>query len=114
MPDDEWPDDELLVDERGLHLKSLIENRARHIRHLYDFGDNWEHDIRVEDLPAISRNRCTAHGLRCRKNACPPQDVAGCTIDSRRRRTGIGTVYLTVGEDDGGARCVSSFPKREI
>jgi hypothetical protein len=76
MPDDEWPDDEPVIDERRVRLKSLIEDRVRRLRYLYDFGDNWEHDIRLEDLvlPRIGAPLlfCTAG-----ENACPPQDVGG-------------------------------------
>jgi hypothetical protein len=75
-PDDEWPEDEPLADERRVRLKSLIENRVRRIRYLYDFGDNWEHDIRVEDL-VLPRTGAPLLVCIAGENACPPQDVGG-------------------------------------
>jgi hypothetical protein len=73
MPDDDWPDDDPPIDERRVRLKSLIEDRIRCFRYLYDFGDNREHDIRIEDLVLPKAGApllvCTAG-----ENACPPQD----------------------------------------
>jgi hypothetical protein len=39
-----------LNDERRTRLKPLIENGLRRFTYQYDFGDNWEHVIKVEDL----------------------------------------------------------------
>jgi hypothetical protein len=74
--DEDWPDDEPAIDERRVRLKTLIEDRVRRFTYLYDFGDNWEHDIRIEDLVLPKSGAplllCTAG-----ENACPPEDVGG-------------------------------------
>jgi hypothetical protein len=76
MPDEDDSDPELVLDERRVRLKSFVERRVRQIRYVYDFGDNWEHLIKVEDLvmpkESVPRLVCLAG-----ENACPPEDVGG-------------------------------------
>jgi hypothetical protein len=46
------------------------------VRYTYDFGDDWEHDILIEDVltaePGISYPRCLGG-----RRACPPEDCGG-------------------------------------
>lgn len=76
IPDDDWPSPEPVVDERRVRLNTLVEAGARRFTYLYDFGDNWEHTVKVEDLVIPPREgariRCSAG-----ENACPPEDVGG-------------------------------------
>ena len=76
IPHDDWPGAEPLADERRVRLKSFIEAGVRRFTYQYDFGDSWEHVIKVEDLvPAKSATPpivCVAGA-----NACPPEDVGG-------------------------------------
>jgi hypothetical protein len=76
IPDDEWPSTEPVTDERRVRLKPLIEDGLRRFTYLYDFGDHWEHIVKVEDLVPPKPDRplivCLAGA-----NACPPEDVGG-------------------------------------
>ena len=76
IPDDEWPSTEPVADERRVRLKPLIEDGLRRFTYLYDFGDHWEHIVKVEDLVPPKAGRplivCLAG-----ENACPPEDVGG-------------------------------------
>jgi hypothetical protein len=76
IPDDDWPSAEPMIDERRMRLNTLFESGARRFTYLYDFGDGWEHTVKVEDLVAPSTEgmkiRCLAG-----ENACPPEDVGG-------------------------------------
>jgi hypothetical protein len=49
-PNEDWPDNEPVVDERRVRLKPFIEHGVRRFTYLYDFADNWEHLIKIEDL----------------------------------------------------------------
>ena len=68
------PNAEPFVDERRVRLNTLVESGARRFTFLYDFGDGWEHTVKIEDLVTPpkegKRIRCLA-----RENACPPEDV---------------------------------------
>ena len=61
-----------------MRLSTVIgncENKFR-FRYVYDFGDNWEHEILLEktfdSVPGVRYPVCTAGKL-----ACPPEDVGG-------------------------------------
>jgi hypothetical protein len=76
IPDDDWPSPEPFTDERRVRLNTLVESGARRFIFLYDFGDGWEHTVKIEDLVVPStagkKVQCTAG-----ENACPPEDVGG-------------------------------------
>jgi Plasmid pRiA4b ORF-3-like protein len=65
-----------LVDERHVGLGELIAGVGDRLRYTYDFGDNWQHEIVVEELldadPGIHYPI-----LLAAKGACPPEDCGG-------------------------------------
>ncbi len=67
---------EELIDETKTVLATLGLKPAMRFTYNYDFGDNWEHDIRVERIEAMAaellRPLCL-DGAR----ACPPEDCGG-------------------------------------
>ncbi len=64
-----------MADERRVRLNQIVAPRSRFV-YRYDFGDDWEHEVKVEktvDLSADAKTpRCVA-GAR----ACPPEDCGG-------------------------------------
>jgi hypothetical protein len=63
------------LDERMSTLEHAVGDRLR-FAYDYDFGDNWEHDVIIEDKTA------TRLGLKHAvcvdgQNACPPEDCGG-------------------------------------
>jgi hypothetical protein len=62
-------------DERQVTLGELTDLGGR-FRYTYDFGDDWEHEILVEDLLDAHPD---AHYpiLTAAKGACPPEDCGG-------------------------------------
>jgi hypothetical protein len=75
VPDPDGPDDPPLLDEKRVKLERVLGTRSS-FNYLYDFGDGWEHRVKVEKrLPAnpdMRWPRCTSG-----RNACPPEDVGG-------------------------------------
>jgi hypothetical protein len=63
-------------DERRVSLGQLIGGIGDRLRYTYDFGDNWEHEIVVEDL--LDPDPDTHYPmLVAAKGACPPEDCGG-------------------------------------
>jgi len=61
--------------EREARLDQLLRAVGDTIRYDYDFGDGWEHQLRLVEVEALEgdvRARCIAGQL-----ACPPEDVGG-------------------------------------
>jgi len=75
VPDPDWSDGPL--DARKARLADVLEDiGARTLHYLYDFGDGWEHTIRIERvgpaIPGILYPR-----LLDAIGRCPPEDVGG-------------------------------------
>jgi pRiA4b ORF-3-like protein len=68
--------DQEILDEAGVTLAGAVGNRIKRFAYIYDFGDNWEHDVGVEKI--ISGNsggeRPLCLGGRRRR---PPEDCGG-------------------------------------
>ena len=57
-------------------LDELIEGRIKRFGYLYDMGDSWEHELRIEKLlPADPNARYPRYIDGA--GACPPEDVGG-------------------------------------
>ncbi len=74
------PDDDLdCADEDEFALADVLFEPGDRLRYTYDFGDDWDHDIKLEkvlppdeDPPATAVAVCLAG-----KGACPPEDCGG-------------------------------------
>ena len=65
------------LDARKAHLDDVIEDvGTKTLKYLYDFGDDWEHTIKIERLldpePSIVYPRLLEASGRC-----PPEDIGG-------------------------------------
>lgn len=74
--DPDYPSLEPVRNERRYRLSLLGEGRVKHFTWLYDFGDDWEHRIVLEDLHAPLKTGKRIRGS-AGENACPPKDVGG-------------------------------------
>jgi hypothetical protein len=74
-PEADWPDD--FLDARKARLGEVLgDTGTKTLRYLYDFGDGWEHTIKVERLiypePGVLYPQLIEAAGRC-----PPEDVGG-------------------------------------
>lgn len=75
LPSPDWPDRPL--DARKAKLVDVLEDvGTKTLRYLYDFGDGWEHTIKIERMtdpePDVAYPRLIEAAGRC-----PPEDVGG-------------------------------------
>lgn len=77
IPDPEWGSGDGPIDARKTTLLAVIEDTgAQSFRYLYDFGDGWEHSIRIERIePALADVGYPR--LLAASGRCPPEDVGG-------------------------------------
>lgn len=71
------PDSELgFADERRVTVGELVSEVGDQLLYTYDFGDDWEHEIGVEELVAADPD-VRYPVLVAAKGACPPEDCGG-------------------------------------
>src|SRR5438093_7367302 len=74
-PDPDFPDSPPVLREQRNNLANSL-GALKTFVYLYDFGDGWEHKVRVEKIlppnPAMRLPVCLAGA-----HACPPEDVGG-------------------------------------
>jgi hypothetical protein len=75
IPDSDWGDGRL--DARKARLDEVAEDvGTKTLRYLYDFGDGWEHTIRIERLIDPELGQLYPRLIEA-KGRCPPEDVGG-------------------------------------
>jgi len=76
LPDPDWPDDGPL-DARKAGLADALERAGtKTLRYLYDFGDSWEHTIKIERVADPEPNVVYPRLVEA-AGRCPPEDVGG-------------------------------------
>jgi hypothetical protein len=76
LPDPEFDGGLDIQAEQNFTLAQVASSPGASLEYEYDFGDGWEHVIRVEAIkqpaPGVSYPRCLAG-----ERSCPPEDVGG-------------------------------------
>ena len=72
-------------------LSDLLEVKGRSITFEYDFGDGWEHEIKLSSVDEYKRGEAREIVYKGGKRACPPEDCGGIwgyeeLLDSIARR----------------------------
>lgn len=74
--DSGWDPHDGTVDESDVRLSDLFKRKRAKFTYMYDFGDNWTHELEVTDIappqPGQSYPACVAG-----ERACPPEDCGG-------------------------------------
>lgn len=74
-PDPEWDVPGSPISGKGVPLATALGSGKR-FRYTYDFGDDWEHTLTVEERSVASDSPSQVRCLSG-ENACPPEDVGG-------------------------------------
>ena len=65
------------MDAKKMTLEKLLDQTAtRTIQYVYDFGDDWDHSIRIERVNEAAQGVTYPRLLKA-TGACPPEDVGG-------------------------------------
>lgn len=64
------------IDESKVKLSEYLDKKGTVIKYLYDPGDNWQHQIKVEEIKDIDEN-INYPVVIAGENAAPPEDVGG-------------------------------------
>lgn len=74
----EWDEfDELdLIDESQRQLADVLNRQGDSVLYVYDFGDNWQHAVLLEEITRANDVVKTPIYLRGERR-CPPEDVGG-------------------------------------
>ena len=75
-PDPDFPDELVVISEKWVKLKSLVAGAKEKFTYNYDFGDDWVHELLVEQVGAPEEGArypvCLAG-----ERACPQEDCGG-------------------------------------
>jgi len=75
-PDEEYQPD--IERARKYRLSQVLHSEGQRFRYIYDYGDNWEHEIEVEKISEPKANMFYPVCLDGER-ACPPEDCGGDT-----------------------------------
>jgi hypothetical protein len=75
VPDPDFPSDPPMLNEARASLGKAL-GALKSFTYIYDYGDNWQHRVKVEKVlppdPELRSPICLDG-----RNACPPEDVGG-------------------------------------
>jgi hypothetical protein len=75
IPDPDWGDGQLDARKARL-IDVLADTGAKSLRYLYDFGDGWEHTIKIERITDAVSGTAYPRLIEA-TGRCPPEDVGG-------------------------------------
>jgi len=73
---DLFAEDPEMLDDRKVRLHGLTCQRYRFL-YRYDFGDDWRHDVYVEEIARTDREPLGEAWILAGERACPPEEMGG-------------------------------------
>ena len=70
------PDGSDVVKSTRVWLRDVVHSKGAKLNYLYDFGDGWEHEIKVEAIETAIPSATYPHCITGKRN-CPPEDCGG-------------------------------------
>ncbi len=68
-------EDANISNEDKVKIKYILKRKGSRIKYIYDFGDSWEHEIKVT---AVFKDKKLDYPICLKgKRACPPEDCGG-------------------------------------
>lgn len=64
-------------DQEEFTIADLLERKASTVSFEYDFGDSWEHDVRLSSIDEYGEDETRCINFVSGKCACPPDDCGG-------------------------------------
>jgi hypothetical protein len=64
------------LESKEVKLSRLLDAEKMKFEYLYDFGDNWVHEISVEKITPVNKNKTYPACIGGKRN-CPPEDIMG-------------------------------------
>ncbi len=64
-------------DSSKIKLSDIFKDKYRKFLYVYDFGDNWVHEITLESINSDSSDKQKTAICLSGKGACPPEDCGG-------------------------------------
>lgn len=74
IPDPDWDDG--TIPENGIRIGSILKKPKDWLVYEYDFGDGWEHRVKLEKALPFDPEAVTPLCIEGQKS-CPPEDVGG-------------------------------------
>ncbi len=74
---DEWGLDGDLLEDKRFQLGDVLSSEVQEFEYVYDFGDDWRHLVKVEQVLQPREDVNTWPMCLAGANACPPEDVGG-------------------------------------
>lgn len=65
-----------VLDSKKIKLNKIFTTEGQKLQYEYDFGDGWEHTIKLEKILPVELNKAYPVCIRG-KRSCPPEDCGG-------------------------------------